>query len=134
LLSHLCAVEHCRVELEGPPCKDEIFRVVLSAAPVFYSTTVALRSVLAYSGTPVQPCHYKHMQPNVLQEWYIRIPLHNNFYSSRNISLRHLLSVRNLPTARCFIRSDIRYTLPCLRASSGEDIKFGLAVLEGLTN
>lgn len=25
LLSHLCAVEHCRVELEGPPCEDEIF-------------------------------------------------------------------------------------------------------------
>jgi len=39
LFSHLCVVKHCHSEGETAACVDELFEVMLSAAPVFHSTT-----------------------------------------------------------------------------------------------
>ena len=38
LFSPLCAVEHCRVEGEAAPCKDEPFQVAISVLLVFHNT------------------------------------------------------------------------------------------------
>lgn len=141
-LSHLCAVEHCYVQLEASPCEDQLFRVVLSACPVYHSTAVAihglalccfsLRFRYLFKLATTNTCNQTSSSTGVFS--FLSITTFILFFSFTNISLRHLSTFENSITTRCFIRNDISYTLPYLRPSSGENIKFGPAIREGLTN
>lgn len=139
LLSYLCAVDHCHVQLEASPCEDELFRVVQSACPMYHSTSVAvhgfalrcfsLRFRYLFNLAITNTCNQTSSSTGVFSFLSIK-----TFILSR-ISVCGSFSAFETSITACYnIRTDIRYTLPYLRPSSVENIKFGPAMREGLTN
>lgn len=139
LLSHLYAVDHCHVQLEAFPCEDELFRVVQLACQMYHSTALAVHGLALRCFS----LRYRYLSNLAITNTRNQTSSSTgvfSFLSTKTFILSRISvcgtfsSFETSIIACCFIRTDVRYTLPNLRPSSGENIKFGPAMHESLTN